>query len=159
MGREGIILSIKPGFVEAIFTGRKRFELRRRRPEIQAGTVVYVYSTAPQQAIVGRFRCPSVHAAQPSELWTRFGPFSCVSKEDFFKYFRGVGTGYALEIAEVRAWLEPVSLAALKRVAPRFWPPQFYRRISPAEPLLSCLVARDPPLKVARLAAQAGEPH
>lgn len=158
MGREGIILSIKPQFVEAIFTGRKRFELRRRRPEIEPGTVVYVYCTAPQQAIVGRFTCPSVHMGGPGELWTRFGPFSCVSVEEFLTYFRGVKIGYALEIAQVRPWAEPVGLAALRRIAPRFWPPQFYRRISPAEPLLSCLVGRDPPLTTSRQAAQVEEP-
>lgn len=143
MGREGIILSIKPQFVEAIFTGRKRFELRRRRPKIGPGTVVYVYCTAPQQAIVGRFTCRRVHAANPRELWARFGPFASVSEEEFLTYFRGVETGCALEVEQVRPWVEPVSLAMLRRAAPHFWPPQFYRRISSRDPLLSSLLGHD----------------
>jgi len=140
---EGIILSIKPEFVEAIFAGRKRFELRRRRPVIAPGAVVYIYCTAPRKAIVGQFTCRKIHSGKPKELWSRFGRSSSVSKERFLAYFRGVRIGYALEIAQIRHWLEPVSLAAVRRVVPCFWPPQFHRRILPGEPLTRWLATHD----------------
>ena len=137
----GIILSIRPEFVDAIFAGLKRFELRRKRPGIDPGAVVFVYCTAPRQAIVGQFTCRAIHAETPYKLWMTFGAFSAVSKKRFSAYFKGVEIGYALEIDEAKAWLEPISLEAIRRITPRFWPPQFHRRISPDEPLVRWLHA------------------
>ena len=139
----GIILSIRPEFVDAIFAGRKLVELRRRRPDIGPAAVVYVYCTAPRKEVPGQFRCRTVHSGSPKELWSRFGRYSCISKARFLSYFRGVGIGYALEIDQARRWLKPVSLATLRRIAPNFWPPQFYRRISTDEPLFFQLSRHD----------------
>jgi len=138
----GIILAIRPEFVEAIFAGRKRFELRRRRPCIDRGEIVYMYCTAPRQAIVGQFICREVHGGSPEELWRRFGGSSSLSQDGFWAYFGGVERGYALEIDQVRRWEEPLGLEAIRRMTPRFWPPQFHRRVSPDEPLVRWLAAR-----------------
>ena len=138
----GIILAIRPEFVEAIFAGRKRFELRRRRPAIDLGGIVYIYCTAPRQAIVGQFTCREVHGGSLEELWGRFGGVSSLSQDGFWAYFRGVERGYALEIDQVRRWEQPLGLEAIRRITPRFWPPQFHRRVLPDEPLVRCLAAR-----------------
>jgi predicted transcriptional regulator len=139
----GIILAIRPEFVEAIFAGRKRFELRRRRPGVDPGEVVYIYCTAPRQAIVGQFTCRGVHEASPEALWRRFGAFSSLSEDRFSAYFGGVDTGYALELEEVRRWAKPLALDAIRRMAPGFSPPQFHRRVSLDEPLVRWLTGRN----------------
>ena len=143
MEHDRIVLSIRPQFVDAIFAGRKRFELRKRRPAIGPGAVVYVYCTAPRQAIVGRFVCGNVHAGRPEELWARFGRLSSICPAQFAEYFEGSEIGYALEIEQVVRWREPLSLSAIRGLTPRFWPPQFHRRIDAGEPLLRYLSERD----------------
>jgi predicted transcriptional regulator len=139
----GIILAIRPEFVEEIFAGRKRFEMRRRRPGVDRGGAVYMYCTAPRQAIVGQFTCREVHEANPRELWRRFGALSCLSEDRFSAYFGGVETGFAMELEEVRRWEEPLPLEAIRRLVPGFSPPQFHRRVSPDEPLVQWLTGRE----------------
>ena len=50
-----ILLSIKPEFVEEIFSGRKKFEYRKAIFTNKKVTSVIVYSTMPVGKIVGEF--------------------------------------------------------------------------------------------------------
>lgn len=64
------LLSIKPEFVEKIFSGEKRFEFRKSafRQDISC---VIVYATAPVCRIVGEFEVEDVLQASPSNFGRR----------------------------------------------------------------------------------------
>ena len=55
-----ILLSIKPEFVEEIFSGRKKFEYRKAIFTNKKVTSVIVYSTMPVGKIVGEFTIEEV---------------------------------------------------------------------------------------------------
>ena len=53
---DGVLMSIRPQYAEAILSGEKTVELRRRRPSFSAGTTVLIYSSAPLQTRAGDVR-------------------------------------------------------------------------------------------------------
>ena len=61
------LLSIKPEFVEKIFSGEKRFEFRKSafRQDISC---VIVYATSPVRRIVGEFEVEEILQAPPRKL-------------------------------------------------------------------------------------------
>ena len=50
-----VLLSIKPEFVEKIFSGEKRFEYRKSIFKQQNIDTIVIYSTMPVGMIVGEF--------------------------------------------------------------------------------------------------------
>lgn len=119
-----LLLSIKPRFADAIFSGEKTFELRRVRPKVEAGSLVLVYVTTPRCALEGAFEVKAVHEDSPKRLWSRIGTECGVTKSEFTTYFSGADLGYAIEIA--RSWIldDQVSLKAMRDCSIR--PPQSY---------------------------------
>ena len=49
-----ILLSIKPEYANKIFDGQKHYEYRKRIPKKEVSKIV-VYSSAPEQAVIGEF--------------------------------------------------------------------------------------------------------
>lgn len=47
-----LLLSIKPEYADKILAGKKTVELRRVRTRLEAGDLVLVYVTSPQQNLV-----------------------------------------------------------------------------------------------------------
>jgi predicted transcriptional regulator len=93
-----VILSIKPKFAEAIFSGKKEVEFRKSLFK-QDVDKVFVYSTAPVQQIVGYFTIAYIIENSPEQLWQQFGEFGYIKEEEFFKYFRNTQRGYSICIA------------------------------------------------------------
>jgi predicted transcriptional regulator len=113
-------LSIKPEFVEKIFKGTKRFELRR---SIFASTVrtVVIYATAPVGKVVGEFRVGIVHRASPRLLWQAVDGTAGIDRKQFTAYFDGCEVGHAIEIAGTKKYLKTLPI---DRFASR--PPQSF---------------------------------
>ena len=65
-----VLLSIKPEFVQEIFTGKKKYEYRKAIFTRSVDKVV-VYSTKPVGMIVGEFTVENILNDTPSTLWTR----------------------------------------------------------------------------------------
>jgi predicted transcriptional regulator len=93
-----VILSIKPKFAEAIFTGKKEVEFRKTLFKKDVDKVL-VYSTAPVQKIVGYFTIADIVESSPDQLWQRFGKIGYINEEEFFKYYRDSQKGYSFCIA------------------------------------------------------------
>lgn len=93
---KSILLSIKPVFVEQIFSGKKIFEFRKRLP-LDLDKVI-VYETSPTKKIVGEFECKRVIREKKNLLWnlTAFG--AGIDKSFFDDYFAKVQEGMAIEI-------------------------------------------------------------
>ncbi len=102
------LLSIKPEFVEKIFSGEKLFEYRKaifKRPEVES---VVIYSTMPEGKIVGEFKIGHILAKHPEDLWEHTKLSSGISKKFFDEYFINREVAYAIEITELKKYEEPI---------------------------------------------------
>lgn len=119
------ILSIKPEFCEAIFSGRKKFEYRRR-PIAKTVDSVIIYETKPTQMLIGEFEVLGVYGMPKEELWNRTKHRSGITKEYFDAYFSGLEMAYAIRIGYVTKY---PALIDPKQVDPHFVAPQSFRYI------------------------------
>jgi predicted transcriptional regulator len=113
----GVLMSIKPGYAEAILNGTKTVELRRRRPSFGEGTTVVVYSSSPQQRVEGTFTVGRLLEAAPEQLWDLVSHRAGIDRPAFDAYFAGCPTAYAIEVRRPRR-IKPARL--------RLRPPQSY---------------------------------
>jgi predicted transcriptional regulator len=123
-----LLLSVRPGFAEMILARVKTVELRRRLPK-QPFDRVWIYSTAPVQAVVGFATVSSLIERPLAELWRLVSRRCCVPQPHFDSYFAGLAVGGALEIATAQR-VEPTSLRCLQHAQPNWRPPQSYRYVS-----------------------------
>ena len=130
-----LLVSIRPRFVEQIFAGTKTVELRRIRPRVKAGDLVIIYASGSQKALVGAFKIADVVAASPATIWRRYGSKTGVTKCEFDGYFRGLETGFAIEVAQTWRLASPVQLATLRSLQGGFHAPQSYRYLNLGEVL------------------------
>lgn len=92
-----IVMSIKPEFVDKIFSGEKKYEFRRKIFKKNV-SVVHVYSSSPIKMVVGNFRIGKVINCDINELWVKTKEHSGIDEKRFFEYFKGLEMGYAIEI-------------------------------------------------------------
>lgn len=93
---KSILLSIKPIYVQRIFSGTKCFEFRKRIPlDVQK---VVIYETSPTKKIVGEFQVKRIIKASPQELWMKTKAKAGIDKVSFYKYFEDSKEGFAIEI-------------------------------------------------------------
>lgn len=92
-----IILSIKPEYVEKIFSGEKKYEYRKVvfKQKVEA---VYIYASSPICKIVGEFKIERIICDTPEAIWRQTKEQSGVSKTFFEKYYKGKNKGVALKI-------------------------------------------------------------
>lgn len=124
-----ILLSLRPRFANALLDGSKSIELRRRAPAARAGIVVLLYSSSPARAVVGAVQLTATYAGLPSDIWTKFGHQTGISKGEFDDYFAGSSSAYALSISRPTPFERPVPLREL-RANLGVLPPQSYRYLS-----------------------------
>lgn len=118
-----VLMSIRPEFVRKILSREKLVEFRTRAFRRQVDRI-FIYSSAPEQRIVGSFRYVGSLSGCPAEIWERYGGHSCISKEDFFGYFPNRDElAYAIPIADLRVLDRPVDPFQL---IPGFCPPQSF---------------------------------
>lgn len=118
-----VLLSIKPKFAESIINGRKKYEFRKNAFSKKNIGRVYIYSTTPIKKIIGFFKVSKIIEDKPSTLWHQLKDEAGISEEEFFDYFKNREIGFALEIAEVEKFENPVDP---KIIFPNFVPPQSF---------------------------------
>ena len=121
-----LLLSIRPRFVDSIFSGTKTVELRRVKPRVQAGDLVVVYASGSVKGMAGAFEVTGVTAAAPSSIWRRHSGASGLTRQEFDAYFSGTDLAYAICIGKVWKLTEPVPLKTLRKRRAGFRPPQSY---------------------------------
>lgn len=124
--RRMLLLSVRPEFAEPLIRGEKRYELRRIRPAVGPGDMVWVYSTQPRCALLGGVGVAAVHRQRVGALWRRVRRVCGVSRATFDGYYEGCSEGYAIEVCEPTPLREPLTLDELRRRVPGFSPPQSY---------------------------------
>lgn len=119
-----VLLSIKPVYVDEILTGRKTFEFRKSIFKKEGIARVFIYSSSPVKKIVASFEIAGIIANSPQKLWEKCQKYGGISENDFFDYFKNSDIGYAIEIANLNKFPEPIDPYKIKK---NFRPPQSYR--------------------------------
>ena len=106
-----VLLSIKPEFVHKIFEGTKKFEFRKRVFKDISVKKVIVYSSSPEQKVVGEFEIESILNDTPDKIWEQTRLYSGITQAFYDEYFKGCGKAYALKIASMKKYSKPKFLA------------------------------------------------
>ena len=108
---KAVLLSIKPEFVHKIFEGTKKFEFRKRVFKDISVKKVIVYSSSPEQKVVGQFEIESVLSGTPNKIWEQTKVHSGITQEFYNDYFKGCDKAYAIKIASMKKYSKPKFLA------------------------------------------------
>lgn len=95
-----VLMSIKPKYADKILSGEKKYELRRKIFKEKVDSII-IYSSSPVMKVVGEVEVDGVIVDKPEEIFQRFKPHLCISESDYFDYFGGVDTAYAIKIGKV----------------------------------------------------------
>lgn len=128
------LFSIKPEFVEKIFSGQKGYEYRRVIFKKEVKKIV-VYCTKPVGMIVGEFEVEEIIKDSPSELWSKTRDSAGVHKKFYTEYFNGRKVGYAIKFGKKQLYQKAVDPSD---VFENFRPPQSFRYLS-TEDYMQCL--------------------
>jgi predicted transcriptional regulator len=131
MAKNALVLSVRVRFAKLIFSGSKIVELRRLRPRVRRGDLVFVYVPSPIKALQGVFEVNDVLSASTRSVWRRFGAQTGLSKKEFDAYFQGKQTACAILIGRFWKFKNPVHLEKLKKDRNGFHPPQSHHYICP----------------------------
>lgn len=123
-------LSLQPRYAARILADEKHIELRRARPLQAEGARALLYASSPVMALLGECRITGVEEGPPSRLWPRVSETAGVNQVEYDSYFAGATRAVALQLDEVVVWHQPVPLATIRRLWPRFMPPQSFRYLS-----------------------------
>jgi predicted transcriptional regulator len=124
--RHDFVVSIKPEYATKIVDGLKTVELRRRFPYgTVTGARIYVYATAPMQAVIGFATIRGVERSPIEQIWTAYREVAHINRNDLEDYYKGVDAGYVLVLQAPVRLTEPVSLDVLKSKLD-FTPPQSF---------------------------------
>jgi predicted transcriptional regulator/DNA-binding XRE family transcriptional regulator len=130
--KRDVVLSIHPTYSDRILDGSKTIELRRRFPvSASNGTTAYIYSTSPVRALVGQAKIETVVRLPLKGLWKAYGEMAQITRRDFDSYFSGTTEGFALKIANARAFAHPLDLSELRKRF-GFKPPQSFLYATPS---------------------------
>lgn len=86
--RRVVLMSIHPRYAHAILDGRKTIEFRKR-PLASDVSHIVVYSTVPDQKILGYFEIDKQVELPPRDMWEQYGDRGIIEKELFFSYYEG----------------------------------------------------------------------
>jgi predicted transcriptional regulator len=127
--KENILISVHHRHVVRILSGAKQVELRRRPFRVLPGTYVWIYSTAPHAVVTAVATVSTVVCASPATLWRKCGSVAGLTRNEFDEYFLGAGVGCAIFLERIYELPRAVTLAALRKQATPFHPPQFFKRL------------------------------
>lgn len=91
------LFSIRPLYVDAIFSLQKRYEYRRNHCKREINKIV-IYETSPTSKIVGEVSVDKIIYDEPKALWSVTSDTAGMTAESFIKYFsnKDSGTAYSL---------------------------------------------------------------
>src|ERR1019366_4975833 len=131
-----LLLSIRPEHAHRIFSGSKRFELRKVLPVTDFNRV-FLYETGGK-GIVGWFDVGEIIRQPIDELWKTVGN-AATSHDRFFAYFSTAREGFAIAIRNARRFQGPISANGLNGDRLKLQPPQSFIILEPGQPFWTLL--------------------
>ena len=108
-----LLVSMKPRYAERVLSGSKLVEIRRKFSERWIGCKVVLYSSSPQQALVGEATVCSVTTGTPEAIWARFHAGLGCTRDEFSAYVGQAAAISAIELNDVFPYKEPISLSQI----------------------------------------------
>lgn len=107
-----VLLSIKPEYVEKIFSGEKEFEFRKNRCKSDVVKMV-IYCTSPVMKVVGEADIIEVIEDIPSVVWEKTQNKSGITKDFYDSYYAGRTKSVAYKLANIKKYKKPKTLKSL----------------------------------------------
>jgi len=138
------LMPIKPKFAYRIFTGIKKYDLRKTlesKPPIRTGDRVILYVSEGVKAFMGEYTVGEVIIGPTNYIIKVLSrnPASGLSNEDF-EYIKGSPLALAMEVVNPVLYRKPVDLKNALRIVPDFKPPLRLQRIDDYEPILVMVI-------------------
>ncbi|WP_423841859.1 ASCH domain-containing protein [Aeromonas veronii] len=99
-----VLMSIKPEYANAIFSGVKTYEFRRKIFKRKDVSTVVVYVTKPVGKVIGEFTIDTIISDRPSTIWIKTSQEAGISEGYFNSYFSGVDIGYAIKVGALKKY-------------------------------------------------------
>ncbi|OGJ49064.1 hypothetical protein A2335_01790 [Candidatus Peregrinibacteria bacterium RIFOXYB2_FULL_32_7] len=122
-----VLLSIRPKYCEALLSGEKKYEFRRTIFKNNDVKKVYLYCNSDIKKIVGSFEIKNVLIGSPKDIWNKCKKYAGIKRKDFFEYFKGTNTAYAIKVKKTRKLKRPINPYATMK---NFVAPQSFYYIS-----------------------------
>ena len=104
-----VLMSIKPKFVEKIFSETKTFELRKKIFKSSINAIV-IYSSSPKKKVVGEIIIDKIISSTPKLLWKSYKNNLGISEKEYFKYYKNSKVAYAIKIKKVIKYKKELEL-------------------------------------------------
>jgi predicted transcriptional regulator len=124
-----IALSINPKYAHAILSNKKTVEFRRNGVPNSIKNIL-VYSTMPDQKILGYCDVIECVIETPNVLWKKFGHRGFISFDDFSRYYEGYDLGKCYILENPRCFKIPISLKNFRSLSA---PPQSFAYVDKTE--------------------------
>lgn len=108
---KAILLSIKPECAHKIFEGSKKFEFRKQVFKDTSVKKVIVYSSSPEQKVIGEFEIETILNDTPNNIWIQTKLYSGISQEFYDEYFEGRDRAYAIKVGPTKMYRKQKTLA------------------------------------------------
>jgi predicted transcriptional regulator len=126
----GILISIKPKYIDKIASGEKIVEIRRRFNSKWNGCIATLYSSKPIQALIGQAKISKIRKADPQTIWEEYEGQIGAKKEDYDNYTNGATNVYAVTLSNFKPYMCPMDLQPINNMINReLKPPQSYLSI------------------------------
>jgi len=102
-----VLLSVKPCFAEAIFSGAKTFEFRRALFKSKDVVNIVVYASSPVQMVLGEFTIAEILSMPPNELWALTCHGAGITRMYFDDYFKGRLIAHAIGVKAAHRYSRP----------------------------------------------------
>ena len=104
-----ILMSIKPEYVDKIFSGEKKYEYRKRMCKEKIDTII-VYSSSLIQKVVGELKIKQVLYDKKSIIWDKTNRYGGITKTKYDKYYENCDYAVAYEIEKAVLYNKPKDL-------------------------------------------------
>lgn len=123
-----VLLSVRPRFARGLVAGTKTAEVRRRFPELDANTEIYVYSSSPDRAVIGVVTLSEISRIAPADVWRQFSTEIEIDETDLDDYLAGVDYAAIIRVEGAVSWDRWVPLQQLRSLG--LEPAQSYRYLT-----------------------------
>lgn len=135
-----VLISIKTEHANKIFSGQKKYELRRKSiGEKNLNRRIYVYSSKDDKVIIGYIIINRILEGNLDYILNVTGYASNAGAKD---YFDNLKTCFALEIKEYYKFSVPITLDEIRKYDNTFTAPQFFKYIKPDSSIYRLLEKR-----------------
>jgi len=121
-----LLISVKPEFSKKILDGTKTIELRKCTPNVDVGDLVIIYSTVPEKAVVATCSVKEIIKRSPAQLWRTHSRLMGIDRKRYFEYFKDSDAAIGISLTSVDKLEKKLSLDALRKLLPKFSPPQTF---------------------------------